>query len=273
MPIALLDQTTFARRKIEARLANGQRLAYADLGPAGAPALVLIHGLSDNARSWSLMAPHLMDRFRLILPDLRGHGGSEAPECCYGRGALAWDVKLLLDHLGLGAVALAGHSLGSMVAFTLAARWPASVSRLVLESCSAGPGARDDWLWRNVHALVDPIDPDSDFMRGWYGNPGPVPPDFLARLRRESAAIPARVWRAVLRERLGNDGRPELADVGAPTLILHGERDAFMTAADQADLRAGIPHARFRSFPALGHNPHWEEPEAVAAAIAAFVVA
>jgi pimeloyl-ACP methyl ester carboxylesterase len=212
-----------------------------------------------------------MEDARLILPDLRGHGRSRAPECCYTRIDLAYDMKLLLDHLGLAAVGVVGHSLGSMVAFTLAARWPERVTRLVLESSSVRAGERSGWLLDNVRRLADPIDPLSPFMREWFGNPGAVDPVFLDHMRHEAAAIPALVWRAVLSDLMGYDAQALLADVTAPTLILHGAQDPLMTEAGQADLRAALRHAAFRSFPAFGHNPHWEDPRLVAEVIRTFV--
>ncbi len=268
--ITPLDQATFADNKHSVVLGNGQRLAYVALGDQGAPPVVLIHGFSDNARSWSLMAPTLMDRFRLILPDLRGHGRSAAPECCYTNADLAHDVTLLLDHLGVDRAAVVGHSLGSHVALTLAARWPDRCRALVLESCKVRLATRGGWLWDNVQALVDPIDPGSPFMMAWYGNPGPVDGVFVDLMRHEAAAMPARVWRAVLYDRLGFDATPLLADVTTPTLILHGAKDPLMTAADQVDLRAGLTHAAFRSYPDFGHNPHWEDPAGLAQTIADF---
>lgn len=266
-----IDQASFAGRKVLTTLGNGQGLAYVDLGPRDAHPLLLIHGLSDNARSWSLMAPYLLPYFRLILPDLRGHGRSGAPECCYTRIDLAYDMKLLLDHLGLAAVAVVGHSLGSMVAYTLAARWPERVPRLVLESSSVRTGEQSGWLRDNVRRLEDPIDPDSPFMREWYGNAGAVDPDFHDHMRREAAAMPARIWRAMLADVLGYDATVLLAAVATPTVILHGTMDPLMTEASQAPLRAALPHAAFRSFAAFGHNPHWEDPELIAGAIRGFL--
>ena len=109
--------------KKKVTLPNGVALAYVELGDPEGPPLLLLHGYTDSSRSWSLLATHL-GRFRLIIPDQRGHGSSDAPICCYGTVQMADDARLLLDALHIDRAAVAGHSMGSMVAMALAADHP-----------------------------------------------------------------------------------------------------------------------------------------------------
>jgi hypothetical protein len=108
-----VGQAAWAGRK-QRFLEKGHDLAWLELGDRDAPPLLLIHGFTDSSRSWSLVAPHL-SRFRLILPDLRGHGASGAPEHGYGPTVMAADLLGLVDHLGLASAHLAGHSMGDPV--------------------------------------------------------------------------------------------------------------------------------------------------------------
>jgi pimeloyl-ACP methyl ester carboxylesterase len=270
---APIDQTGFADTKKTVELPNGITLAYAEMGnPEGEP-LLLIHGFTDNARSWSLVAPHLAKR-RLIAMDLRGHGKSEAPECCYALIDLAHDAKLLLDALKIEQADVAGHSLGSMAAQTLAARWPERVRKLVLVSSTASmaeASKRDGWLWEAIHGLQAPIDPNSQFMLDWYANPNPVDQDFITRERAESAAVPLQVWKGVLYETAAQEFGRMLPDVKAPVLVLWGDQDGFFGQADQDTLKAALPAAAFKAYPGLGHNMFWEKPEQVAADIEEFL--
>ena len=119
---ALLDR--FDAMKNTAVLRNGEKLAYIDTGPHTAPPLILIHGYTDSARDWAPIAPLLTPRFRLIIVDLRGQGGSDKPDCCYTRFDFAYDIKLLLDSLNIPTADVVGHSLGSIVAQTFAELWP-----------------------------------------------------------------------------------------------------------------------------------------------------
>jgi len=280
---AHLDQ--FDAQKTAVVLRNGEKLAYIDAGPRNAPPLVLIHGYTDSARDWAPIAPLLMLRFRLIIVDLRGHGASGKPDCCYTRFDFAYDIKLLLEALHVGTANVAGHSLGSIVAQTFAELWPASTRRLVLISStgtsfgSAEPARSPtstqtpavDWL-AAVAELNDPIDPDSAFMRDWWKISIAYNPEFARRQRRDAAAIPARVWRAIADQCLiGVDLRTMLPRVRASTLLIWGARDTLVSEAGHQALRSGIAQVDVRTFASLGHDLFWEDPRAVAAVMTDFL--
>ena len=266
-----LDQAGWTQRKQAVTLPNGVTLRYVEAGdPKGKP-LVLIHGWTDTSRSWSLLLPELK-RHRLIIPDLRGHGGSDKPDCCYAVGDFANDIRLLLDALGLPRATFAGHSLGSFITQRLAFEHPDRVERLVLIGSTATPGLKPrDWLWNNVMALGNRIDPDSPFIREWVSGPTPIDPAFLAAVRPETAAVPRHVWRAVAHEVTTTQLAPAAEHIAAPAMIIWGDQDPLFGTDAQSGLRAALPHASFHRFKGLGHNTHWEAPRAIGALIAAFV--
>jgi pimeloyl-ACP methyl ester carboxylesterase len=98
----------------------------------------MIHGYTDGARDWVPMLPYVSKQFRLILVDIRGHGKSSKPECCYSRIDFAYDIKLLLDALKVRRADVVGHSLGSIIAQTFAEYWPERTGRVVLISSTGG---------------------------------------------------------------------------------------------------------------------------------------
>ena len=111
--------------------ANGITLSYA-IGGAG-PAVVLLHGYPQTWYMWRKVMSALAGRYTVIAPDLRGSGGSEAPEGGYDKATLAEDIHQLLAALGhAGEVSLVGHDIGAMVAYAYAAARPGSVRRLAL---------------------------------------------------------------------------------------------------------------------------------------------
>lgn len=163
-----IDQSGWNVRKQSVRLANGMALAYVELGDPKGESLLLLHGYTDTSRSWTQVAPYLLGH-RLLIPDKRGHGGSDAPGCCYSAHVFAEDARLFLDSLKVKRAAVAGHSLGSMVAMTLAAEHPDRVTKMALIGSTAlVPVKRGDWLWANAHALKAPLDPRSEFLREWH---------------------------------------------------------------------------------------------------------
>jgi pimeloyl-ACP methyl ester carboxylesterase len=251
--------------------ADGLTLTYVEAGNPDGPPLLLLHGYTDNSRSWSLLAPLLADR-RLIMVDLRGHGGSAAPVCCYGPDSLAHDVDSFIQAIDLPRADVMGHSLGSIAAMSLAAWYPERVNHLVLVSTALSmPAAPTEWLWANVPGLPDTIDPQSQFMLDWYWNPNPVSADFIDRERAESAATPRQTWMGVLRGLSAMDLTKVAPMVQAPTLILWGDQDGFFDATSQEAVKAAFPKAGYEAFPGFGHNMFWEVPDQVAAKVAAFL--
>ncbi len=280
-PALHVDLDAFDAMKKSVALPDGITLAYIDTGNPTGPPVVLIHGYTDNARDWVPMLPYLSKRFRLIVVDIRGHGKSSKPECCYTRLDFAYDIKLLLDALSIRQADLIGHSLGSIIAQTFAEYWPERTNRVVLISSTGGrpPGstapAQFDFA-AEIKKLKDPIDPDSPFMIAWWDSPTPVNPDFIRRERLDSAAIPLGVWLAVLDEALPTatayaDLQSTLPRLKAPTLLIWGSKDPIMEEPVRKTLRDALPGAEVKIFAGLGHNPFWENPPAVARVINAFL--
>ena len=264
-------QAEWADAKKTVRLSNGVMLAYVEMGDTDGLPMLLIHGYTDNSRSWSLLAPYLKAH-RLLAIDLRGHGKSNVPQCCYGYADFANDAALFLDAMGVAKADVMGHSLGSLAAQLLAAQHPEKVDRLVLISSTTGFGSGPgSWLWDNIAPLTPPIDPNGQFMKDWYANPNPVDEDFITRERVESAAVSIHVWESV-RWAMAIDDLTLVAPlVKAPTLVLWGEKDALLDLSHQEKLEKAYPDAEFAIFKEAGHNMFWEFPAEAAKVINAFL--
>ena len=280
-PPLKINLDAFDAMKKSVALPDGERLAYIDMGRAAGPAVVLIHGYTDSARDWVPLVPYLSKRFRLILVDIRGHGSSSKPECCYTRLDFAYDIKLLLDSLHIRKADIVGHSLGSIIAQTFAEFWPDRTDRVVLISSTGGrpPGSAPPKFdfEADIRKLKEPIEADSPFMIAWWDSPTPVDPDFIRRQRKDAAAIPLRVWLAVLDQGLPSgslygDLQSTLPRLKAPTLLIWGSKDPIMEEPMRKSLTDALPGAKVKIFEGLGHNPFWEDPIGVAAAINAFLL-
>lgn len=269
--IAIPSQDEWDSARQMSTLPSGQTIAFVEMGDTEGDPLVLIHGYTDNSRSWSLLAPELADR-HIFAVDLRGHGASDAPECCYTLLDFSHDLERFMVAQEIETADIVGHSLGSMTAALFAALYPDMVDRLVLISTAASmPEASDDWLWENVPQLPETLDPDSQFMMDWYWNPNPVPADFIDRERAESAATPKQVWTGVLKGLTMTDWSPYAERIEAPTLILWGDQDGLFGEASQERVRQILPDARHETFEGYGHNMFWETPETAGPMIADFL--
>jgi pimeloyl-ACP methyl ester carboxylesterase len=126
------------------------KLHFWEWGDAGRPNLILVHGSRDHARSWDLVAQALSPHFRMLAPDLRGHGDSSwAPGAMYSIPEYVLDVSALVDIVGGTPLDLIGHSLGGAVVLQYAGTYPERVRRVV---CIEGFGpAPDRILPRPAH--------------------------------------------------------------------------------------------------------------------------
>lgn len=269
--IAVPSQADWSAAKKTVSLPNGVSLAYSEMGNTEGQPLLLVHGYTDNSRSWSLVAPYLTN-FHIYAIDLRGHGKSSAPECCYTYADFADDVFDFLQSKKIERISVVGHSLGSLTAQLLAAQHPEKVDKLVLVSSTlntgGGPGT---WLWDNIGPLQPPIDPNSKFMMDWYWNPNPVDQTFIKHEREESAAVPIHVWKGVLWGTTTGDLSKTASLIKAPMMIFWGDQDPLFDASHQEKLKAAFPNAQFEVFQGAGHNMFWEQPKRAAELISSFL--
>lgn len=117
---------------------DGIRLHYVEW-EGGEPTLLMVHGLSANARTCDRWAESLAPRYRLIAPDLRGRGDSDKPEGPYGIEVHARDMELLLNALDIDRVVYIGQSLGATIGLQFAANYPGRVLKLVLGDYGGTP--------------------------------------------------------------------------------------------------------------------------------------
>jgi 3-oxoadipate enol-lactonase len=111
---------------------NGIDLVYEECGHGDKKALVLLHGFCGSSYYWRKICGQLNDEHRIIIPNLRGHGGSGSSGGNYSMELLAKDIAELLNALGVEKVILFGHSLGGYVAAAFAELYPDRVSGLSL---------------------------------------------------------------------------------------------------------------------------------------------
>ncbi len=128
---------------------NGVRLHYL-IGGQGSP-VVLLHGYAETGHMWRPIMPLLAQRHTVVVPDLRGAGGSAKPPGGYDKKTMAVDIHELTQSLKLGPVGMVGHDIGLMVAYAYAAQFPEATERVVLMDAFL-PGIGD---WTHVWLLRD----------------------------------------------------------------------------------------------------------------------
>lgn len=288
-PYAIV-RAEYARQRIVAGLqtheveAGGYRWRYVerDADSADAPTLVLVHGYTGSKENWYRLAEALGRRYRLVIPDLPGWGGSERkPGADYGYAAQADHLAAFIDRISDKPVVLIGHSMGGGIAAVAAARYPDDVARVGLLNASgvrfddnrfgadvlAGKnpfGVTDD---ASLKAYLDILFND-DTGRPWI--PWPASQALIAKRRADGA------FEQSVLDRIGRGGERflpyELAiDIHQPALLLWCRQDRVIDASALAIYAQRIPQAHKTLLDGCGHMSLMQRPEAVARAIAALI--
>ena len=239
---------------------RGHRVAYRAYGDPNGEPVVLLHAFASQSGSWSHTAEALAQQgFRVIAPDLRGHGRSDWTPT-YSLADFEDDLSDLLDALGLGAINLIGHSLGGHLALKLATHQPERIRRLVIEAAPVPPRDVAD-ATALAAAQAGPAWQRSLRLLG------------LGRLLRLMLLrqFDLRAARTVLPELRAPMPAwwSRLSTLRAPCLLLASHDDGFVSSRLPL-LAAQIPHAVTRRF-GSGHRLHGEHTAAFLAEVIPFV--
>ncbi len=256
------------RRQITA---NGTDLHVATQGPDDAPAVVFLHPLGGDLRSWDAVTARLPAGLRLVLPDMRGHGLSAAPPAPYAMGALVADAEGVMDALGLRDAVVVGLSIGGMIAQGLAAKRLDLVRGLVLSNTAARIGTRETWESRIADTRAGGLAAAADAgLERWFPEPFRSGPE-AALVHRQVCRQTLEGWCGCAAAIAGTDLMTPTSGLRLPALAIAGDRDGS-TPPDLVRETAGlIPGARFHLIRGAGHLPCIDAPDTFAGLLAEFL--
>jgi UDP-N-acetylmuramoyl-tripeptide--D-alanyl-D-alanine ligase len=241
---------TFAR-------VDGLRIAYRESGQdTGRAPVVVLHGWGASSAAISSIQRCLEGEYRVISPDLPGFGASDPPPDAWDSAAYAGLVRAFLAERGIERATFIGHSRGGAISIVLAATRPELVERLVLVD-SAGIRPRRGPAYRARVAafkagrriVAMPLLRDRRDVQEWFGR------RFGSVDYRQAGALRGTLVRVV-----NEDLRPLLPRIGAPTLLIWGERDEETPLSDGQFMERQIPDAGLVVFPAAGHFAYADDP-------------
>ena len=268
---------------------HGHRVAVRTAGERG-PVILLLHGLAGSSETWRAAIPELSRDFRVVAPDLLGHGASAKPRGEYSLGAHANFVRDLLAVLGHDRATIVGHSFGGGVAMQVAYQFPTRCERIVLVG-SGGLGREVNSLLRALSVagaelvfplLCSPQLRDAGARLGaWLARSGVRPAPVVAETWRSYASLAEpdarRAFFRTLQGVIDHAGQSVAATdrlylaSRMPTLILWGARDPIIPVRHAFDAHDAIPGSRLEIYDGVGHYPHCEEPERFVATLTDFV--
>ncbi|MGA8299407.1 MAG: alpha/beta fold hydrolase [Terriglobales bacterium] len=233
------------------------------------PPVVLLHPFPAHHEFWLPVIPALLSRYRLILPDLRGHGESEIGQGPALMGKHAADIARIMDACDVGKAAFIVCSIGGYILFEFLRRYRGRVSALALCDTRPQPDTTEARANRLKNADLILGQGTEQFLQGM------IPkllgtttvssrPDLVEGALRMMRKMSPEDISLVLRGMAERpDSTPDLKHINLPTLIVIGEEDTLSTAADGELMRQNIPGSRLKMIPKAGHYAPWERPEAV----------
>jgi pimeloyl-ACP methyl ester carboxylesterase len=275
---------------LQFRTIHGYRRAFRVAGSG--PALLLIHGVGCNSKSWEPVHAKLAQRFTVIAPDLLGHGESDKPHADYSLPAFANGMRDLLAVLGIDRVTVVGHSFGGGVAMQFAYQYPELVERIVL--VSAGGVSKDVSLALRLAAM-----PMGAEALGVLRAPGVLPA--IRRVGRAVGAVlgstrfgrdtadvvemldgfedPAGLAAFARTLRSVVDARGQYVTMldrsylvkSVPVQIIWGNDDMIIPVDHAHTAHAAMPGSRLDVFENSGHMPFHDHPDRFVEVVERFV--
>jgi pimeloyl-ACP methyl ester carboxylesterase len=268
----------------------GNRVAYRDEGDPAAEPLLLIHGVAGSSLAWEPLIGHLSAGYRVIAPDLLGHGESDKPRTDYSLGGFAVWLRDFLDVLDIPAATVVGHSLGGGVALQLVYQHRQHCRRLVLVNSGglgtdvglalrllSTPGAElllpliasrpTHFLGNGLLSLLTARGLDSpkvqDRWKKYSALSDPLRRQAFVRTLRSVVDLRGQTVTAV-------DRLPQLVG-DMPTLIVAGAQDRVIPTGHAVAAHAALPGSRLEVIDGAGHHPQLDCPETLASLIDDFV--
>ena len=276
-------------------VSQGLALNYLDWGNAGAPTLLLVHGMRDHARSWDWTARALRHDWHVIAVDLRGHGDSAwSPDGAYLNAYHVIDVADLIDTLGDGPVTIVGHSFGSNLCVRYTAMFPQRVRKAVaIEGLGPSPEVLLKW------SEIGPVSRMRDFVLQRRHRTGRGPrrlatiDEAIDRMAKSNAKLTPEQARHLAvhgvrangegwswkydplvglfpAEEFGGDTPAIWREVTVPTLLCYGA-ESWASNPEDDGRAANFPDHRTILFEGAGHWVHHDQFERFICELKAFL--
>lgn len=238
------------------------RLFYTDDGPRDADVILLVHGMSADSHDWVWHIPLLREKYRVIAPDMRGHGYSSVPETGNVPRLMAGDMVALLAHLDIESVEAVGHSMGGQVVSFLAVEHPELIRSVTV--IDPGYGLREE-IGTFMPGMADGLKGDEPYktalaMDGTLYTPA-TPPAVRYWHERKILGMPPHVFAQAFSalfvdaDQIGLRPQSEayLSRRTQPVLALWADRE-------RAEWEREVLKAEVHHFPGNGHRLHEERP-------------
>lgn len=240
---------------------------YYEGGPADGPVVVLLHGFTADRNNWPRFSRALTEEYRVIAPDLAGHGKSTyRKDWSYSAPAQAERLHRFVRALGIKKFHLGGNSMGGFISAHYALAYPGDLLSLFLTDAAGVASPKPSPMFRMIDAGKNPFffnDPKQmrDFFALAMEDP-PFAPGFVVDAVGQMNYVERRARLEQIFADFHNKNNIDgsLGEIRMPTLILWGKQDRILDVSMGEVYKAGIPHARYVVMDGVGHLPMVERP-------------
>jgi 3-oxoadipate enol-lactonase len=253
---------------------NGIQTRYNLTGKAGAPVVVLSHGLAADLSMWEPQLETLSRSFAVLTYDIRGHGGSSATPGDYSLALLAADVLALMDNLGIGRVHYIGLSLGGMIGQYLGAWHGERLSSLAL-CATTSDAPKASWTARVLEAREIGVAPLVEAMIDRWVTPAfkREQPELIQKLRDMVLGTSLDGYAGCGAAIRDMELAAVIGRIAVPTLVVAGEADTSTPLPVLERIARSIPGAKLLTIPQAAHMPTLEQPQLCNPALERFLLA
>ncbi|MFT8422360.1 MAG: 3-oxoadipate enol-lactonase [Gluconacetobacter sp.] len=241
-------------------------------GPPGAPALLLLHSLGTSSDIWDGMTEALSRHFRVIRPDMRGHGLTGVTPGPYTIEGLAADALAVLDVLGVGTAHVAGVSIGGLIAQAMALRAPDRLLSVALIDTAPVFPTEASWRERAATVRASGLAGMADTVMARWITPAGLETPAARGLRQIFLRTDPEGYAAACEALAVCDLSARLHAITLPALVVVGEDDPSTPVAAARTLAEALPSARLVVLSHASHIPTVERPDAVAQVLLDFLV-
>jgi 3-oxoadipate enol-lactonase len=254
-------------------MVNGVEIAYRFDGPKNRRVVMMSNSLMSDLTMWDVTVPALVDRYRVLRYDTRGHGHSGTTPGPYSIALLADDAVGLMDALGIERVHFVGLSMGGMIAQQIGARYPERVHSLSLCDTASEMSMRSVWKERLAIVRSEGVAGlmDSTIQRWFTASFIASDPLAIEKVRRMILATGPEGYIACGSAVRDMAQTTMLLQVKTPTLVLVGRKDPACTVEHATVIHRLIDGSQLVVLEDAAHLANIEQPQAFNQALRAFI--